>query len=191
MLRRGGRRHALLWEPGDTDVLIRPGPGEVRVSTAADALVRAVDRMAARGARRFAVVEPGLSRVGEAVFERVPSARVVAPGEDLAPARFDVVVAAHAFHPAPGREFDRGLAAAFGGLREGGLLALAVVAATRADLPAYLVRPTAARPGPERFVEATLQYRMVRAGLQGVRVRRYPEGDGAALAAFAVRRAFN
>lgn len=191
MLRHGGRRHALLWEPGDTDALIRPGPGEVRVATAADALVRAVDRLAARGARRFAVVEPGLPLVGEAVFERVPSARVVAPGEDLASARYDVVVSAHALGPGPGRDFDRGVAAAFRGLREGGVLALAVVAATRADLPAYLVRPIDARPGPERFVEATLQYRLARAGLQGVRVRRYPEGNGAALAGFAVRRAFN
>jgi SAM-dependent methyltransferase len=181
----------VLWEPVETDALIRPEPGQARVTTSAAALVRATERLLGAGARRAAILEPGLPVVHEAVADRARELVVVAPGVALPEADFDLVVAAHALPRTADPALDRALRFARRGLREGGVLALSVDAARREQLPAYLVPPDGARRRFEPLVAATLLYRLTRAGFQGGRVRRYVEGGRVSLVAFAVRRAFN
>ena len=110
-----------------------------------------------------------------------------------------MVLAGHALGERPDPVFDDALTRIRSGLREGGIVVLAVPAAIRqaVDRP-FLVRAAphdddGGGAAPHGFSEMELQYRMTRAAFQAVRLRRLPAsaGVGDILVAVAVRRAFN
>lgn len=111
---------------------------------------------------------------------------------DLAPFRscFHVAVAARSIHGSSTSDVDRILAQVWASLVEGGVLMATLPAATGGDRPVSLAVAHPHRPrGP--FHEMELQFRLLRAGFQGVRIRRIEEPDGPVLMALAVRRGLN
>ncbi len=104
--------------------------------------------------------------------------------------RADVALAVD---PDSGKGIDRTVAYAHDGLVEGGIFVGSFPATHRRE-PVSLVlgnSPSTSLPG--RIHEVELQYRLRRAGFQGVRMRRYPAvaDEGDTLVCMAVRRASN
>ncbi len=115
---------------------------------------------------------------------------------DLAPFRnsLDVAVAVRSIVGPGPEDVDRILAQVRGSLVHGGLLA-AIVPATAPGEAMIPMRLAGDPPGPEMigFHEIELQYRLRRAGFDGVRIRRFDaeEGCSGALLGTAARRADN
>ncbi|MDH3626631.1 MAG: class I SAM-dependent methyltransferase [Acidobacteriota bacterium] len=115
---------------------------------------------------------------------------------DLAPFRnrFDVAWAMDSILGPGLREFDRVVSQAYRTLREGGLLVASFPASPRGE---GVPRPFRLDDGDETTAdvlchhEAELQYRLARAGFQGVRVRRLAGVESDTLLAIATRRALN
>jgi trans-aconitate methyltransferase len=111
---------------------------------------------------------------------------------DLTPFRnrFHVAVAAQSITGPSTSDVDRILSQVWNSLVEGGVLIATLPAGTGSDRPVTLVVADPDRPrGP--FHEVELQYRIRRAGFQGVRIRRIDIPAGPMLLVLAVRRGLN
>ncbi len=88
---------------------------------------------------------------------------------------------------------DRTLAFAHDGLIEGGILVGSLPATQRREPVSLVLGKSPATPISGRIHEVELQYRLRRAGFQGVRIRRFPAvaDEGDTLICMAVRRASN
>jgi len=104
----------------------------------------------------------------------------------------DVVVALETLEPPSVADLDDLLDDLHGRLTEGGLVLFTLPAASCLDGPAEIRLGRRARTGCPRFHEVELQYRLQRAGFQGIRLRRVTDDAGAArIVAVGVRRANN
>ncbi len=111
---------------------------------------------------------------------------------DLTPFRscFHVAVAARSIAGSSTSDVDRILSQIWGSLVEGGVLMATLPAGMERDRPVSLAVAAPHRPrGP--FHEMELQFRLLRVGFQGVRIRRLEDPDGSMLLALAVRRGLN
>ena len=107
--------------------------------------------------------------------------------------RLDVTVAVDAIVGPRSRDVDRTLVLVHGALVEGGVLVATFPASPWSDRPFTMqLGPRASEREPQ-FHEVELQYRLQRAGFQGVRVRRVHSGieRRERLLCMAVRRAWN
>ena len=103
---------------------------------------------------------------------------------------FHVAVAVQSITGPSTSDVDRILAQIWSCLVEGGVLIATFPAGTGANRPVTLAVADPGRPrGP--FHEVELQYRIRRAGFQGVRIRRVEDPAGPLLMALAVRRGLN
>ncbi len=112
--------------------------------------------------------------------------------KDLTPFRnsFHVAVAVQSITGPSTADVDQVLSQIWSSLVEGGLLMATLPAGVPGRRPVTLAVADPARPrGP--FHEVELQFRLRRAGFQGVRIRRVEGPDRPVLLALAVRRGFN
>lgn len=141
---------------------------------------------------------PEYVTAARSILDQIPgrdSMMVFAPGDPLPPCcRFDVVLALDSILGPRLADFDHLLVQLYGSLREGGLLVASFPAVPRGEVAPRPFRLEGSRePSGEmlRHHEAELQYRLTRAGFQGIRLRRFVASESDTLLAVATRRALN
>jgi hypothetical protein len=148
----------------------------------------------------------------ESLFERVLLVDLDAPARDPLPRtaetgmarctlrdlgrlriRLDVTVAIDALAGSRLAEVDGALSLVHAALVEGGVLVATFPAVPRSNVPFTMRLDHGAGDGAATFHEVELQYRLQRAGFQGVRVLRLPPGAERrpSLLCMAVRRSWN